>query len=96
MLSARQEHLALRFARRGEDHFAGLDVVSGRHRVPVIPDAFAHPECDVERHFTGGDHVVVIARVLDVCERAGEPLGFLGGRFSDIVDRGHEPVGWYF
>ncbi|RKT55590.1 flavin reductase family protein [Saccharothrix australiensis] len=95
ILSARQEHLALRFARRGEDHFAGLEVIRGRHRVPVIPDAFAHLECDVERHFTAGDHVVVIGHVRHVCERDGQPLGFLGGRFGDVVDRGHDPAPWF-
>ncbi|MFC9970957.1 flavin reductase family protein [Spirillospora sp. NPDC127200] len=96
ILSARQEHLALRFARRGEDHFAGLEVTRGDHRVPVIPDAYAHLECRVERHFAAGDHHVVIGEVHKVCRRPGEPLGFLGGRFSDIVDRGHEPAPWFF
>ncbi|NBE50141.1 flavin reductase family protein [Streptomyces boluensis] len=96
ILSARQEHLAMRFAKRGADHFQGLDVIHGRHQVPVIPDAFAHLECAVERHFTAGDHIVVIGEVLDVCERDGAPLGFLGGKFSDIAERGHEPVQWFF
>ncbi len=96
ILSARQEQLALRFARRGEDHFAGLEITCGRHRVPVIPDAFAHLECDVERHFPAGDHVVVIGEVRSACQRDGEPLAFLGGKFGDIVDRGHEPVQWFF
>ncbi|PPK63634.1 flavin reductase family protein [Actinokineospora auranticolor] len=96
ILSARQEHIALRFARRGEDHFAGLAVTQGRHRVPAVPDAFAHLECDVERAFEAGDHVVVIGRVRETCEREGEPLAFLRGRFGDVVDRGHEPVSWFF
>lgn len=96
ILSARQEQLALRFAKRGEDHFAGLDVTTGGHRVPVIPDAFAHLECDVERHFVAGDHVVVFGHVLNVCAREGEPLAFLGGRFADLVDRASEPVHWFF
>jgi flavin reductase (DIM6/NTAB) family NADH-FMN oxidoreductase RutF len=96
ILSSRQEQLALRFARPGADHFAGLDITFGRHRVPIIPDAFAHLECNVERHFPVGDHVVVIGEVQQVCVRDGEPLGFLGGRFSDVVDRGREPVDWYF
>ncbi|MEU5690851.1 flavin reductase family protein [Actinosynnema sp. NPDC020468] len=94
ILSSRQEHLALRFARRGEDHFDGLDVTTGRHRVPVVPDAFAHLECLVERHFTAGDHEVVLGHVQAVCERDGEPLGFLRGRFGDVLDRGHAPAPW--
>ena len=96
ILSARQEHLALRFAKPGADHFAGLEVTHGRHRVPVIPDAFAHLECVVDRRFVAGDHLVVVGRVIEVCERDGEPLGFLGGRFSDVVVRGHEPEQWFF
>ncbi|MFI6501400.1 flavin reductase family protein [Nonomuraea typhae] len=96
ILSARQEHLALRFAKPGADHFAGLDIIHGRHQVPIIPDAFAHLECTVERHFVAGDHLVVIGEVLEACERDGEPLGFLGGRFSTVTDRGHEPAQWFF
>ncbi|WP_432847673.1 flavin reductase family protein [Amycolatopsis sp. CA-161197] len=96
VLSTRQEQLALRFARRGEDHFSGLPVKTGAHAVPVIPDALVHLECSVHRALTAGDHEVVIGEVLKVCSRDGEPLGFLGGRFSDVVDRGHEPVPWFF
>ncbi|MFH8223967.1 flavin reductase family protein [Streptomyces sp. NPDC018057] len=96
ILSARQEHIALRFARRGEDHFDGLAVVHGRHQVPVIPDALVHLECEVERYLTAGDHVVVLGRALNVCERPGEPLGFFGGRFGDFTDRGHQPTHWFF
>ena len=95
ILSARQEHLALRFAKPGADHFADLEVTHGRHRVPVIPDAFAHLECVVERQFVAGDHLVVVGHVVEVCERDGEPLGFLGGQFGDIVVRGHEPTQWF-
>lgn len=95
ILSARQEQLALRFARRGEDHFAGLAIARGQHRVPVVPDAYAHLECEVERQFAAGDHMVVIGRVREVCERDGEPLGFLGGRFSDITERGRQPTPWF-
>lgn len=96
VLSARQEHLAMRFAKRGADHYAGLDVVHGRHGIPVIPGAFAHLECRIERSFEAGDHIVVIGEVLDVWEREGEPLGFLGGKFSDVITRGHEPEHWFF
>jgi flavin reductase (DIM6/NTAB) family NADH-FMN oxidoreductase RutF len=96
ILSARQEHLARRFAQRGADHFAGLSVARGRHGVPIIPDAYARLECDVDRHFVAGDHAVVIGAVRAVSAREGEPLGFLGGKFSDIVDRGREPVDWFF
>ncbi|WP_131738407.1 flavin reductase family protein [Actinomadura roseirufa] len=95
VLSDRQLEIALRFARRGADHFEGLAPAYGAHRVPVVPDALAHLECTAERHFEAGDHVVVIGRVHGVCDRAGEPLAFLGGRFADLTERGGEPALWF-
>jgi flavin reductase (DIM6/NTAB) family NADH-FMN oxidoreductase RutF len=95
ILSARQEEIALRFARRGADHFQGLELTYGDHAVPVVPDALAHLECAVERHFDAGDHLVVIGQVDRVCDREGEPLAFRGGRFADLTERGHEPELWF-
>jgi flavin reductase (DIM6/NTAB) family NADH-FMN oxidoreductase RutF len=96
ILGARQEEIAMRFARRGEDHFAGLPLTYGEQGVPIVPDALAHLECTVERHFEAGDHTVVFGHVPHVADRAGAPLAFLGGRFGDLTDRGHEPVHWFF
>jgi flavin reductase (DIM6/NTAB) family NADH-FMN oxidoreductase RutF len=96
VLSARQEEIALRFARRGADHFQGLTQTYGVHDVPVVPDALAHLECMVERQFEAGDHVVVIGRVHRVCDRPGEPLAFLSGRFGDLTERGRQLEQWFF
>jgi flavin reductase (DIM6/NTAB) family NADH-FMN oxidoreductase RutF len=96
ILSKRQQAIALRFAQRGEDHFAGLGLEYGGHRVPVVPQALAHLECDVERTVEAGDHTIVFGAVTDVCARAGDPLGFYGGKFSDVVQHGQEPEHWFF
>lgn len=96
ILSTRQREVALRFARRGEDHFAGLEPEYGEHTVPVIPNALAHLECDVSRTIEAGDHVIVLGAVVDVCVRDGDPLGFYGGKFSDVTQDGTEPEHWFF
>jgi flavin reductase (DIM6/NTAB) family NADH-FMN oxidoreductase RutF len=96
ILSSRQQAIALRFAQRGEDHFAGLDLEYDGHRVPVVPRALAHLDCDVDRILDAGDHTVVLGAVTDVCTRDGDPLGFYGGRFGDVVPYGHEPEHWFF
>ena len=52
ILGARQEEIALRFARRGANHFDGLPLLygdEGVHAVPVVPDALAHLECTIDR-----------------------------------------------
>lgn len=96
ILSKRQQAIALRFAKRGEDHFAGLGLEYGDHKVPVVPQALAHLECELERSVEAGDHTVVFGAVTDVCSRNGEALGFYGGHFSDVVPHGHEPEHWFF
>jgi flavin reductase (DIM6/NTAB) family NADH-FMN oxidoreductase RutF len=96
ILSLRQQAIALRFAQRGEDHFAGLGLEYDGHRVPVVPNALAHLDCDVERIVDAGDHTVVFGAVVDVCSREGDALGFYGGRFADVTQHGHEPEHWFF
>jgi flavin reductase (DIM6/NTAB) family NADH-FMN oxidoreductase RutF len=96
ILAARQEPIARRFASRGEQHFAGLPLSYGNHNVPVVPDALSHLECTVAQQLVAGDHVVVFGTVERTCDRDGEPLAFLNGRFGDYMDRGHEPVPWFF
>ncbi|WP_020498564.1 flavin reductase family protein [Sciscionella marina] len=95
ILSARQDEIALRFARRGADHFAGLPLRFGEHEVPVVPDALAHLECVTERQFVAGDHDVFIGAVRRVCDREGEPLAYLGGRMGDYRGRDEEPIHWF-
>ncbi|MGH8995719.1 MAG: flavin reductase family protein [Acidimicrobiales bacterium] len=96
VLAARQETIARRFATPGDDHFVGLPLTYGDHRVPVVPDALAHVECTVNDAFDAGDHVIVLGAVERLCFRDGEPLAFFGGHFGDYRDRGHDPMPWFF
>lgn len=96
VLAARQEHIALRFARRGEEHFAGLDVdQGGPHDLPVVPGALVHADCTVDRSVTAGDHVVVFGRVGALCRVDATPLAFHGGRFADLRPHGEERDLWF-
>lgn len=95
VLSARQEHIAQRFARAGQDHFAGLPLAFGDHAVPVVPDALAHLDCAVAHVTTHGDHRVVFGQVLQVCQRSGRPLLFHAGRFGDFSDRKSADPLWF-
>lgn len=95
VLSARQEKLAIRFARRGAEHFAGLPLAYGDLGVPVVPDALAHLECTVERMLPVADHLVVIGEVQRAQVREGEPLAFYRGRFCGVVDQSTETFPWF-
>lgn len=96
ILSSRQERLALRFARRGTDHFGDLPLVYGRgFAVPIVPDALAHLECTVAQIVPAGDHQVVIARIHHLDDREGTPLGFLRGSFCRVTDHAGAAPLWF-
>jgi flavin reductase (DIM6/NTAB) family NADH-FMN oxidoreductase RutF len=96
VLAKRQQPIALRFAARGEDHFSGLDLEYGDHEVPVVPNALAHLECEVDQRVAAGDHTVVIGAVVKTCTAPGEPLAFYSGRFADVLPHDAEPEHWFF
>ena len=96
ILARRQQALALRFAARGEDHFAGLELEYGEHRVPVVPGALAHLECEVDRVIDAGDHTIVLGAVTRTCTSPGDPLAFYTGRFADLRPHDTEPEHWFF
>lgn len=97
VLTARQEPIAMRFARRGEEHFAGLatDTPGTQHLVPTVPGALLHADCTVEQSLIAGDHVVIIGRVSALCRNDATPLAFYGGRFADLHPHGEESDLWF-
>lgn len=96
VVSTRQEEIARRFARSGEDHFAGLPLEYGEHDVPVIPDALAHLECVTDREVPAADHVLFLGRIVMTCAREGEPLTFYAGSFGEFSEREHGRIDWFF
>lgn len=95
VLGARQQGVSGIFARRGEDHFAGVELPAHASGVPLIPNALAHAVCTVDRAVQAGDHVVVFGLVTDLAFRDGAPLVFFGGGYGDFADRG-EPAEFWF
>lgn len=80
-LSAAQEALARKFARPGEERYKGLEAPASEDRVPLLHDAAGALECSVEAAHDGGDHVILIGRVLRYAIGGAEPLLFHKGRF---------------
>ena len=59
-----QIDLAQRFSSRDEDKFAGVDWSPGLGGAPLLAGALAHLECRREAAYEGGDHLILIGRVL--------------------------------
>lgn len=75
MLAAGQAPLALKFATRGADKFAGSPVVDGPVTgMPLVTTAIAHVECRVHERLDGGDHIILVGRVVRAAVIEGSPL----------------------
>jgi 3-hydroxy-9,10-secoandrosta-1,3,5(10)-triene-9,17-dione monooxygenase reductase component len=82
VLSVDQEALSGRFARRGEDKFAGVELEAGLTDVPLLRGCSARFQCRTQFTYDGGDHVILVGEVLafDRTERA--PLLYVTGGFA--------------
>ena len=86
ILGEHQEDLSKRFARPGQDHFEGLELLEGPHGLPLLPGCLAYLACQVTELVQAGDHDVVFAEV-DHCEvsaNGGSPLLFFQGGYRKL------------
>jgi 3-hydroxy-9,10-secoandrosta-1,3,5(10)-triene-9,17-dione monooxygenase reductase component len=80
ILADDQEALCAGFARSGGDKFQGVEWRPGVTGAPVINGVLAHIECNIATVYPGGDHDIVIGRViaLDI-QRDAPPMLFFRG-----------------
>ena len=83
VLADDQAGLIHRFARSGEG-FAGLDHALTDEGLPVLP-ALARFDCAAHAVHDGGDHAILVGRVLRVTLREGAPLVFSQGRYGGFT-----------
>jgi flavin reductase (DIM6/NTAB) family NADH-FMN oxidoreductase RutF len=82
-----EEHgeLATRFARKGGDKFAGVELTDGEQGHPLLATAIAQLECRVTEQVAAGTHVVFIAEVeAATAQRGAPPLAYFRGRFGRL------------
>ena len=84
ILGSDQEAVSGRFASRGGDKFAGLDVRRGTLGVPLVGNALATLECRVRDQVVGGDHSIFIGEVVDTQTREGAPLLYFRAAYREM------------
>jgi flavin reductase (DIM6/NTAB) family NADH-FMN oxidoreductase RutF len=84
ILESDQELLSRRFADPHEDRFDGI----GYHRTPeglvLLDGALAHIECERYDQYPGGDHTIVLGRVIGGSVGSGHPLLYYRGGYSAL------------
>jgi 3-hydroxy-9,10-secoandrosta-1,3,5(10)-triene-9,17-dione monooxygenase reductase component len=86
ILGEHQEELSRLFATKGADRFGQVDWHIGVGGSPVLHDVLAYVDCEFWAEYDGGDHIIVVGRVLDlgVTHDAG-PLLFYQGEYVRIT-----------
>jgi flavin reductase (DIM6/NTAB) family NADH-FMN oxidoreductase RutF len=84
VLGAGQAELGARFLRGGLG-FDGLPHDISPEGTPTIPGTLARFDCALHAVHDGGDHAIIIGRVLRACYTDGAPLVFSQGGYGGFV-----------
>lgn len=87
ILSAGQEELSNRFARRGEDKFSGLQLDSDSAAAPLIPGCSARFQCRTAFQHDGGDHIIFVGEVTAYDRTGLAPLLYVTGGYALAMAR---------
>jgi flavin reductase (DIM6/NTAB) family NADH-FMN oxidoreductase RutF len=85
ILGTEHESVSSRLARQGEHKLDEMGLLATELGPPALADALAIFECAAEAMHDGGDHTILIGRVLRFARRdAGAPLVFHRGRYGAL------------
>ena len=89
ILAEGQDALAMRFASRGADKFTGGTTAGVITGCQLVDGAVAQLECEVEHLLPGGDHSIVVGRVLRATvEPATRPMVHFNRQFGAFAPQG--------
>ena len=84
ILESAQEELSRRFADKHEDRFAGIGYHAGPDGQIFLDGALAHIECERFAVYPGGDHTIIVGRVIGGDARDGHPLLYYRGGYASL------------
>jgi flavin reductase (DIM6/NTAB) family NADH-FMN oxidoreductase RutF len=84
VLSAEQSELGMKFAKAGDDKFAGVTYLEGLGGAPMFENCLANFQCRNVVHHEGGDHVIIVGEVEAFDVHQGEPLIFFRGKLGEL------------
>ncbi|NYJ05360.1 flavin reductase family protein [Petropleomorpha daqingensis] len=83
VLAEDQTAVSQKFARSGGDKFTGVAWTRSRHGSPVLEGVVAWIDGELWAEYEGGDHTIVVARVLDLgADPTRRPLLFHRGNYG--------------
>lgn len=86
VLGAHQRELSVQFARQGADKFDGISLQEGLGGAPLLSDYCARFQCEMLHQYEGGDHLILVGRVLEFRSKPQAPLVFHCGRYAQLEE----------
>lgn len=84
IIDEKYEELAMKFATKGCDKFAGDEFIEGGIGLPVLPGTPVSLECRTKHVYPGGDHVILIGEVEHLTLGTGLPTVWHAGGFRKL------------
>jgi flavin reductase (DIM6/NTAB) family NADH-FMN oxidoreductase RutF len=85
ILGTDHEGVSRRFATTRLDKFDGVPFTVGALGVPLIEGALAQLECRTVSRHVEGDHTILVGRVEEARNGAGEPLLYYRGKYGRLA-----------
>lgn len=85
VLAADQIDLSNKFARSKDDKYANVDFELGAGQAPVLKECSAVFECERYNIVEGGDHWIIIGRVVNFQDNGRSPLLYHQGAYSSVL-----------
>jgi flavin reductase (DIM6/NTAB) family NADH-FMN oxidoreductase RutF len=85
VLAEQQAALSVQYATKRGHAMAVDHYVIGAQGAPVVHNALATFECELEVTHAGGDHLIIVGRVLAFAAAEGAPLIFYGGSYRELA-----------
>lgn len=87
ILAENQRSISGLFASKSPDKFSQARWTAGPEGMPLIDGALASFTCTRHQIVEAGDHLILIGQVMSHTSRAGNPLGYFRGSYTDVLQR---------
>lgn len=84
ILAEHQRHVSEQFALPAEDKFSDVDLNDSPRGLPVIAGSLVTLECEMVNTYDGGDHTILIGKIIEAEINAGKPLLYFHGDYWQI------------
>ena len=84
ILGEHQRHLSEQFAMPLDDKFNGTPTLASATGLPVIEGALVTLECEMVEAYDGGDHSILIGKIVEAEVLDGKPLVYFHGDYREL------------